>query len=89
MERIDSFGSFISTVKSLEIFLYNRVMLTGPATEVLAIDDNKNTHYGINYASADYLGLSQHPDAKTAAIAAIQKYGVSAGNTPSGLGSHE
>jgi len=55
----------------------------------LAQDDNKNNHFGVNYASADYLGLAQHQDARKAAISAIQKYGVSAGNTPSGLGSHE
>jgi 7-keto-8-aminopelargonate synthetase-like enzyme len=55
----------------------------------LAQDDNKNNHFGVNYASADYLGLAQHQDARKAAITAIQKYGVSAGNTPSGLGSHE
>ena len=64
-------------------------MLSGPATDVLAQDDNKNVHYGVNYASADYLGLAQHPAAKKAAIAALQKYGITAGNTPSGLGAHE
>jgi len=89
LERLGQFTDYMSLVKRLEIFLYNRVMLTGPATEVLAQDDNKNNHFGVNYASADYLGLAQHQDARKAAIAAIQKYGVSAGNTPSGLGSHE
>ena len=43
-------------------------MLTGPSTEVLAKDDNNNSFYGVNYASADYLGLAQHPEAKKAAI---------------------
>jgi 7-keto-8-aminopelargonate synthetase-like enzyme len=43
-------------------------MLTGAATEVLAMDDNYNQLYGINFASADYLGLAQHPNAKKAAI---------------------
>lgn len=64
-------------------------MLTGPATDVLAKDDNKNIHYGVNYASADYLGLAQHPEAKKNAIKAIQKYGIASGNTPSNLGAHE
>lgn len=71
------------------MILYNRVMLTGPSTDVLAQDDNNNVHYGVNYASADYLGLAQHPEAKKAAIAALKKYGIAAGSTPSGLGSHE
>jgi len=45
-------------------------MLTGPDTEVLAQDDNFNLYYGVNYASADYLGLAQHKNAKEAAIEA-------------------
>jgi len=45
-------------------------MLTGPSTEVLAKDDCNNSYYGVNYASADYLGLAQHPEAKKAAIKA-------------------
>ena len=45
-------------------------MLTGPSTEVLAKDDNNNSFYGVNYASADYLGLAQHPEAKLAALKA-------------------
>lgn len=64
-------------------------MLTGPSTDVLAQDDNKNNHYGVNYASADYLGLAQHPEAKKAAIAALKKYGIASGNNPSSLGAHE
>lgn len=71
------------------MLLYNRIMLTGPSTDVLAQDDNKNNHYGVNYASADYLGLAQHPEAKKAAIAALKKYGIASGNNPSSLGAHE
>lgn len=87
--RLSDFQRYISMVFKDEIFLYNRVLMTGPDTTVLARDDNNNIHYGVNYASADYLGLANHPAAKNAAIAAIKKYGMSAGNVPSGLGSHE
>lgn len=52
------------------MWLYNRRMLTGPATEVLAMDENNNMFYGINFASADYLGLAQSSFAKEAAIEA-------------------
>jgi glycine C-acetyltransferase len=89
IKRLDMFVGYIHQLKKLELILYNRVMLTGPSTEVLARDDSHSAHFGVNYASADYLGLAQHPDAKKAAISAIQKYGISAGNTPSGLGAHE
>jgi glycine C-acetyltransferase len=50
------------------MWLYNRRLLTGPSTEVLAMDDNNNILYGINFASADYLGLAQNELAKEAAI---------------------
>lgn len=59
--RLHSYYEYMEYVIRDEIFLYNRTMLTGPATEVLAKDDNDNIHYGVNYASADYLGLAQHP----------------------------
>ena len=35
-------------------------MLTGVGTEVLAMDEYNNIIYGINFASADYLGLAQN-----------------------------
>lgn len=43
-------------------------MLTGPATEVLARDDNGTVIYGVNFASADYLGLAKNEFARDAAI---------------------
>src|SRR5690348_955804 len=36
-------------------------------------------HRFINFASNDYLGLSQHPSLKTAAREAIERFGVGAG----------
>jgi glycine C-acetyltransferase len=72
-----------------ELWLYNRRMLTGPATEVLAMDDNYNQLYGVNYASADYLGLAQHPYAKEAAINAAKEFGLCSGGTPMALGSNK
>lgn len=63
-------------------------MLTGPNTEVLAQDDNNNQFYGVNYASADYVGLAQHQYAKDAAIGAASELGMSSAGTPATLGSH-
>jgi hypothetical protein len=59
--RLHPFFDYMEYVDRDEVFLYSRIMLTGPSTEVLAKDDNNNIHYGVNYASADYLGLAQHP----------------------------
>jgi glycine C-acetyltransferase len=72
-----------------ELWLYNRRMLTGPATEVLAMDDNNNILFGVNYASADYLGLAQHPYAKEAAINAAKEFGLCSGGTPGSLGANK
>ena len=36
-------------------------------------------HYVVNFASNDYLGLSQHPSVKAAAKTAIDRYGVGSG----------
>ena len=87
--RLSNYKSYVGAAMRDSMVMYSRVMLTGPSTDVLALDDSKNGHYGVNYASADYLGLAQHPDVIKAANIAIQKYGVSSGNIPSGLGSHE
>ena len=87
--RLGNFVEYTGTAHQNEMFLYNRVLLTGPATEVLAQDDNASIHYGVNYASADYLGLAQHPEAKRRASEALRKYSVCSGGTPSGLGVHE
>jgi len=86
--RLGNFQNYINTGIKNHLLLYNRVMLTGPATDVLAQDDNKLIHYGVNYASADYLGLAQHHLAKKAAVDAIKKYGLSS-TTPLNIGYHE
>lgn len=68
------------------MWLYNRRMLTGVSTEVLAMDDNNNVLYGINFASADYLGLAQNSDAKEAAIDAANTFGVNSAGSPLAFG---
>lgn len=68
------------------MWLYNRRMLTGVSTEVLAMDDNNNVIYGINFASADYLGLAQNSTAKEAAIDAANTFGVNSAGSPLAFG---
>jgi hypothetical protein len=79
---------YVNRFSKDELWLYNRRMLTGPATEVLAMDESNNIIYGVNYASADYLGLAQHPFAKEAAIKAAKEFGLSSAGTPSTLGAN-
>jgi glycine C-acetyltransferase len=68
------------------MWLYNRRLLTGVSTEVLAMDDSNNILYGINFASADYLGLAQNSLAKEAAIEAAQTFGVNSAGSPLAFG---
>src|SRR3954464_6937481 len=42
----------------------------------------------LSFSCNDYLGLSQHPALKAAAIAAIERYGVGAGASRLGTGDH-
>ena len=50
------------------------------------MDDNNNMLYGINFASADYLGLAQNNFAKEAAIEAAQTFGVNSAGSPLAFG---
>ena len=68
------------------MWLYNRRMLTGVSTEVLAMDENNNIIHGINFASADYLGLAQNSYAKEAAIEAAKEFGVNSAGSPLAFG---
>ena len=77
---------YISKQQRQEMWLYNRRMLTGVSTEVLAMDDNNNILYGINFASADYLGLAQNESAKEAAIDAAKIFGVNSAGSPLAFG---
>lgn len=61
-------------------------MLTGPSTQVLGLDDTNNIIYGINFASADYLGLAQNPFGKEAAIQAIKDFGCNSAGSPVAFG---
>ena len=85
-ERINPVVDYVSKQHSQEMWLYNRRMLTGVSTEVLAMDDNNNILYGINFASADYLGLAQNSFAKEAAIEAAQNFGVNSAGSPLAFG---
>ncbi len=58
-ERITPMVNYAARQIHQDMWLYNRRLLTGVSTEVLAMDDSNNILYGINFASADYLGLAQ------------------------------
>lgn len=50
------------------------------------MDDNNNLFYGINFASADYLGLAKNQFAIEAAIEAAKEFGVNSAGSPLAFG---
>lgn len=50
------------------------------------MDDNSNIIYGVNFASADYLGLAKNEFAKDAAIEAATNFGVNSAGSPLAFG---
>lgn len=51
------------------------------------MDEFGDIYYGLNFASADYLGLSQSELSKEAAIEAAKDYGVNSCGSPLAFGS--
>lgn len=50
------------------------------------MDDNMNIIHGVNFASADYLGLAKNDFAKEAAIEAATNFGVNSAGSPLAFG---
>lgn len=53
------------------------------------MDEYGEVFYGLNFASADYLGLSQAEESKEAAVAAAKEYGVNSCGSPLAFGGHK
>jgi 8-amino-7-oxononanoate synthase len=69
-----AYEQFLSQLRQQSLFRELRTIeeIRGPVVKVGA-------HWLVNFASNDYLGLSQHPSVKAAAKAAIDQYGVGSG----------
>src|SRR3984893_9467189 len=69
-----SYDQILSELRQQSLFRELRTIeeIQGPMVKV-------GEHRLANFASNDYLGLSQHPSVKAAAKAAIDRYGVGSG----------
>ena len=65
------FNSLLESAKSRSQFFYSRAI--SPASAPVAFRNGREL---INLGSNNYLGLTQHPQVKAAAIAAIDEYGT-------------
>jgi 8-amino-7-oxononanoate synthase len=70
--RTDMTGSGLD--EWITSYTYERVLQSGSAASIITRDQDK-----VMLGSNNYLGLTQHPKVKEAAIKAIEKYGVGAG----------
>lgn len=56
--RLQSWTDWIDKLKKTRLYLYSRRTLSPPGTECYGMDEYGEIYYGLNFASADYLGLS-------------------------------
>ncbi|UOU97761.1 aminotransferase class I/II-fold pyridoxal phosphate-dependent enzyme [Chryseobacterium daecheongense] len=80
-QRADYFYEFLNHMKSRGHMNYRLKNVSGTnATLNINIADQKKEY--VSFVSSDYLGFTQHPKVKQAAIEGIEKYGTGTGATP-------
>lgn len=86
-ERAGEWALYVKDWQSRAHWNYRQEAFTGcgPVTE-LHIPGNPNRQF-VSLVSNDYLGFTQHPKVKAAAIAGIEEYGTGAGASPA-IGGH-
>ena len=88
--------TFVPLRKS-QFILYDKKMLSPPSQECygrerpykylfLGMDDYGNIFYGLNFSSADYLGLCTCQEAKDAATEAASEFSVNSCGSPLAFG---
>lgn len=81
LQRAEAFSDFLEYMKSNGRMHYRLRNTTGTnATLNVSIAD-QNKQY-VSFVSSDYLGFTQHPKVKQAAIEGIEEYGTGTGATP-------
>ncbi|EGR34712.1 hypothetical protein IMG5_003450 [Ichthyophthirius multifiliis] len=88
-DRCKSMSTFLDKMRKTNLYLYSRRTLSPPGAECYGMDEFGEAFYGLNFASADYLGLSQSESSKQAAIEAAQDYGVNSCGSPLAFGGHK
>jgi glycine C-acetyltransferase len=80
-QRAESFYDFLDYMRSNGHMNYRLKNTTGTNATLHVDIANQNKEY-VSFVSSDYLGFTQHPKVKQAAIEGIQKYGTGTGATP-------
>jgi len=80
-QRAEIFYEFLNHMKSNGHMNYRLKNTTGTNSVVNVDIRNQEKDY-VSFVSSDYLGFTQHPKVKQAAIEGIEKYGTGTGATP-------
>ncbi|WP_331731077.1 aminotransferase class I/II-fold pyridoxal phosphate-dependent enzyme (plasmid) [Kitasatospora sp. NBC_00070] len=86
LERLGPFHQWYSARRRTETWLYSRTLTAAPGATTRLLDADGRALEGVNFASQDYLGLSNHPDVVAAAVSAISEYGLHSAGSAAAIG---
>ncbi|MCT2409353.1 aminotransferase class I/II-fold pyridoxal phosphate-dependent enzyme [Chryseobacterium antibioticum] len=81
LQRAEIFSDFLDYMKS-NGRLHYRLRNTSGTNATLNVEIANQSREYVSFVSSDYLGFTQHPKVKQAAIEGIEKYGTGTGATP-------
>jgi glycine C-acetyltransferase len=81
MERADIYYDFLEYMKSNGRHHYRLQNNTG-CSSVMNVGTHNVTREFVSFVTSDYLGFTQHPKVKQAAIEGVEKYGTGTAATP-------
>lgn len=76
LKRVEGFYAWQNTRRQSGLWPFSRATEGGPQHVTTVQDDRKNSARGVNFASQDYLSLSNHTAIKQTAVDTIAEYGV-------------
>ncbi|MFL6213584.1 MAG: aminotransferase class I/II-fold pyridoxal phosphate-dependent enzyme [Blastocatellia bacterium] len=81
-KRTQPLGQWLAERTQFNTWPYARALEQAPAPTTRIRSQNDRVVVGYNFGSQDYLGLSQHPAIRDAAISALMEYGPHAAASP-------
>lgn len=86
LKRVEGFYTWQNARRQSGLWPFSRATEGGPQHVTTARDDRGNSNRGVNFASQDYLSLSNHPAIKQTAVETIAEYGVHSAGSPALVG---
>jgi glycine C-acetyltransferase len=86
LDRVDAFYEWQQDRRQAGVWPLGRSTDTGPGTRCTARSDDGSPFSGVNFASQDYLSLSNHQDIVEIAIETARAFGVHSAGSPALVG---